>query len=82
MRLLSNSTRGLRKRIVQMFFETIDVRVHVTWQWEFGRPIIAGAFETHQVEARYRSYLLRRPRALCQGIARLPANPPASKSDG
>lgn len=82
MRLLSNSTRGLRKRIVQMFFETIDVREHVTWQWEFGRPIIAGAFEPHEVEARYRSYLLGRTRALREDIARLPANPGTNNSDG
>lgn len=82
LRLLSNSTRGLRKRIVQMFFETIDVRGHVIWQRELGRHAIAGAVEHHEVEARYRSYLLERTSALREDIARLPANPRASSGDG
>jgi len=82
LRLLSNSTRGLRKRIVQMFFETIDVRGHIAWQRELGRQVIAGAVKHHEVEARYRSYLLERTRALREDIARLPANPSTNNGDG
>lgn len=82
LRLLWNSTRGLRKRIVQMFFETIDLRAHITWQREFSGQVIVGAVEHHEVEARYRSYMLERTRALREEIARLSANPYTSNSNG
>jgi len=82
LRLLANSTRGLRKRLVQMFFETIDVRGYITWEREFGRQVIAGTVEHHELEARYRSYLLDRTRALREDIARLPANPCTNNCDG
>ena len=81
MRLLSNSTRGLRKRTAQMFFETIDVRGHIFWQREFGREVITGTVLHREVETLYRSYLLEETRALRLDIARLPANPSARKSD-
>ena len=80
--LFSNSTRGLRKRIVKMFFETIDVRGHIAWQRELGRQVIAGAVQHNEVEARYRSYLVERTSALREEIARLPASPRASSGDG
>ncbi len=82
LRLLSNSTRALRKRIVQMFFETIDVRGHITWQRELDRQIIAGTVQYDEVEARYKSYLLERTSAVRREIARLPANPRAGNVEG
>jgi len=82
LRLLSNSTRCLRKRIVRMYLETVDVRGHITWQRELGRQVIAGTVQHHEVEARYRSYLLERTSALREDIARLPANPCAGSGDG
>jgi len=82
LRLLSNSTRGLRKRTAQMFFETIDVRGHIFWQREFGREVITGTVLHRGVETLYRSYLLEETRALRLDIARLPANLCTNHSDG
>lgn len=75
LRLISNSTRGLRKRIVQMFFETIDVREHIAWQRELGQRIVAGAVQPGEVDPLMRTYLLEETRSLREVIARLPANP-------
>ncbi|HEX3593594.1 MAG TPA: GntR family transcriptional regulator [Polyangiaceae bacterium] len=80
LRLLSNSSRALRFRIGAMFFETVDVRAHVSSQRNLVRRWMndskrASAESIERGIEEYRNYLLEHTAALRRRFQALPVNP-------
>lgn len=74
--LLGNSSRPLRRQLVTLFFETIDVREHVNAQRALVQAWIAGGqLSAELVSAGYRAYLLRHTQPLRSRLLSMPMNP-------
>jgi DNA-binding FadR family transcriptional regulator len=74
--LLGNSSRPLRRQLVTLFFETIDVRCHVTAQRALILELIAGQqLSAEAIAAAYRDYLLQNTQPLRERLLKMPMNP-------
>lgn len=74
-RLLANSTRPLRRRMVALFYETIDVRAHVDTLRAQLRNQMAGSADSETISRGLRAYLMERTRPLRERIAKLHPEP-------
>ncbi len=74
-RLMTNSTRPLRRRLVALFFETIDVREHLETMRAQLRNRMAGNADPETIERGLRAYLTERTRPLRERIAKLHPEP-------
>ena len=74
-KLMANSTRPLRRRLVALFFETIDVRQHVETMRAQLRNQMAGSADPETIERGLRAYLTERTRPLRERIAKLHPEP-------
>jgi DNA-binding FadR family transcriptional regulator len=74
--LLGNSSRPLRRTLVGLFFETTDVREHVTAQRAMFRAAARReGLSAEQIAKDYRAYLALRTQALRERLLALPMNP-------
>ncbi len=74
-RLLANSTRPLRRRMVALFYETIDVRTHIDTMRAKLRNQMAGSADPESISRGLRAYLLELTRPLRERIAQLHPEP-------
>jgi GntR family transcriptional regulator, transcriptional repressor for pyruvate dehydrogenase complex len=74
--LLGNSSRPLRRHMVQLFFDATDVRQHVSDQRALFRQVTSHSrVSADDVAKGYRAYLVERTAALRKRLLALPVNP-------
>lgn len=74
-KLMANTTRPLRRRMVALFFETIDVRQHIETMRAQLRNLMAGSADPETIERGLRAYLTERTGPLRERIAKLHPEP-------
>jgi GntR family transcriptional repressor for pyruvate dehydrogenase complex len=84
--LLGNSSRPLRQRLVQMFFEEVAMREHVEMQRALLRESMNRAsvspLSAPEIATFYRAYLLERSAPLRRRLSALPMNPALLRPHG
>jgi hypothetical protein len=75
MRLINNSTRVLRRRIVEMLFDTIDIAKHVRFHQELMGKIISEALSGYALMDHYRDYLTELTQPLRLKLQAMPPDP-------
>lgn len=75
MQLISNSTSLLRRRIVQLFFEHIDVAAHIRFHQALLKRVLAKELVGYALMDHYRDYLSERTLPLRQYLKSLPPEP-------
>lgn len=75
MRLINNSTRVLRRRIVEMLFDTIDIPQHVRFHQELMGKIISEVLSGYAVMDYYRDYLTNLTHPLRVKLQAMPPDP-------
>ncbi len=75
MRLINNSTRILRRRIIQMLFENIDVAQHIRFHQQLMAQIINNSLSGYAVMDHYRTYLANLSQPLRNKLRSMPQEP-------
>lgn len=75
MRLINNSTRILRRRIIHMLFENIDVNQHIQFHQQLMAQIISDTLSGYAVMDHYRTYLSKLSQPLRNRLRSMPQEP-------
>lgn len=75
LRLINNSTRVLRRRIIEMLFDTIDIAQHVHFHQELMGKIISETLIGYAVMDHYRDYLADLTQTLRAKLKAMPPDP-------
>lgn len=75
MRLINNTTRILRRRIIQMLFENIDVAQHIRFHQQLMAQIINNSLSGYAVMDQYRTYLANLSQPLRNKLRSMPQEP-------
>lgn len=78
LRLFANSMRRFRLRFSTSFFNSINIRDHVTAQRSLINDIMAGKITPEDVSRQYRAYLEEHTKMHRENISRLPSSPSLS----
>ncbi|MBF0239149.1 MAG: FadR family transcriptional regulator [SAR324 cluster bacterium] len=70
--LFANSTRQLRRTMLQMYLETVDIRTHVNYHRSLIGKVLIGQLDSENIRDEYRSYLIAQTRFLREKIAQMP----------
>lgn len=75
MRLINNSTRILRRRIIEMLFDTIDIEAHVRFHRTLMAQIIDDKLSDYVLMDFYRDYLADLTQPLRAKLGAMPQEP-------
>ncbi|RTK98213.1 MAG: FadR family transcriptional regulator [Neisseriaceae bacterium] len=75
MRLINNSTRILRRRIIYMLFDSIDLEQHIAYHQRLLEQILENSIQGHALMDRYRAYLTNLTQELRTRLRALPPEP-------